>query len=466
MKQKKLVTMLILFILGVLFTGNIYADEKKTNAAITSYTNSVEKAEKNFTKAESAGNIDAAYKRVSKELSTLDKKYNRYSDEIKANAEIEALYNRHIALNDKLPQLEKMAKLQKVVSPYERKIKQLEKKYITEKSSDFVYLADQIEILDKHYGYIPEENRSDSIVTELKNRHDNLVNLQSDTETAFLDETNAKWERSANEKEMSNLSAQLRFDLLEAGKNNKGLTMTDLNSLEEDMPGFKQFAQDCSGKYSDIVADDVDAKELADLAINREKYRNQLIYATYNRDLDKRINVLTGEMDSLISNNYMESDYLNLYLYEFDEWYNNIVEFFTEGYNSVGKPIPSAKFEELKNLKGDFAKTLKDYVSNSKKWDGSGYEKPSSAFKKKAASGAKNMGFKLVEAGHEDNWLIERDEYNLPIKKYAPGYVLLKKSGESFYRYKVAWFYKVFDGEKYEEASYVQFQNLVTPIKK
>lgn len=458
--------MLFLFILGIFFTANVFADEQETNTAITSYTKSVEKAELNFTKAESAGNIDAAYKRVSKELSSLDKKYDRYSDEIKSNPEIEDLYKRHSALNDKLPLLEKMAKLQKVVSPYERKIKQLEKKYITENSNDFVYLADQLEILDKHYGYIPEENRNDVTVLELKKRHDTLVSLQSDKETAYMDDTNAKWEKSANEKEMSNLSAQLRFDLLEAGKNNKGLTMTDLNSLEEDMPAFKQFAQDCSGKYAAIVAEDPEAKELADLANNREKYRDQLKYATYKRDLDKRIGVLKSEIDSLTTNNYIESDYLDLFLYEFDQWHNDIIKFFTDGYSSLGKPAPTEKFDELKGLKVEFEQTLDNYVSNSDKWDGSNFEKPTSAFKKKADLGAKKMGLKLVEAGYEDNWFIEKDEYNLPVKKYAPGYVLLKKPGESFYRCKAAYFYKVFDGEKYEEASYVQFQNLVTPVKK
>lgn len=466
MTSKKVKTAIFLIVLAVFQTTNAYADEKKVNLAITSYTKSVEKAEKNFEKAETAGNIDAAYKRVSKELSTLDKKYNNYSDEIKNNADIAALNKRHTTLNNKLPNLEKLAQLQKVVSPYERKLKQLEKKYNTENSSDFVYLADQLEILDKHYGYIPEENKNDPFVVELKKRHNDLVKLQAEEKSAYMDETNAKWERSANEKEISRLSTQLNFDLLQAGKNNKGMSLSDLKKLEEDMPALKQFASDCKGKYSDIVADDPDVKELEDLAANREKYRDQLKYATYNRDLDKRINILSGEIKSLTENDYMESHYLDLFLYEFDDWYIDIEDFFKAGYTSVGMDVPSNKFSELKSLKGTFAKTLNDYVSNSKKWSGKGYEKPSSAFKKKAAASAEKLGMKLVEAGHEDNWFIEKDEYNLPVRKYAPGYVILKKKGESFHRQKAAWFYKVFDGVEYEDASYVQLQNLVTPIKK
>jgi len=90
--------------------------KKASKRALMQYGNKVEQAESKSCKVDvvSPRSFRVIVKSCKKDIRYLNIRYDGYSELIKSNPEIQALRLRHLALNDKLADIEKMAQIESV----------------------------------------------------------------------------------------------------------------------------------------------------------------------------------------------------------------------------------------------------------------------------------------------------------------------------------------------------------------
>ncbi len=447
-------------------------DEKKTQRTIASYAKYIERAEKKFKKAENAKNAASAFRKCSKDVEALNKRYDKFSDEIKENSEIKKLRERHLVMQKKLSDMESLATVEKIVTPYKRKLEKMEAKFgKTENDNAHSSFLEQLAILGRIYDNISEENRTIPEIVALKKRHDELIQKQKDMASGHKKRIEDDKAKSRLASEYKKKAQSLPFNLLVAGKNNKALRPMDIERLDKRMADFKIFADECEGKYAEPAAtsmsfgDGYKANEVAELAKNRVQYRNQLSFATYKAFLDDKIKRTENTIEEFRKNKFLSPTVLDRFLYKYDEYCNVIIKTVTEAYKSVGKDAPEESFKKLRNMKATFKKVLKQVVAG-QKWSDSKYGKVSVPFKNRSGKVAGKMGMQLRNVGlYGDSWYIEKNDYGIPLKKYAGGFILLKNKKESFCRKYSVKFIRVYDGNKYEPASAVSIVPTVGPVQ-
>ena len=122
MSKHMIYKLLILVTIAISFAMPIQAqacDEKCKKAskrAVLQYGNKIEQAESKSCKIDlvSPRSFRVIAKSCKKDIRYLNIRYDGYSELIKSNPEIQTLHNRHLALNDKLSDIEKLAQVEAV----------------------------------------------------------------------------------------------------------------------------------------------------------------------------------------------------------------------------------------------------------------------------------------------------------------------------------------------------------------
>lgn len=90
--------------------------KKASKRAVLQYGNKIEQAESKSCKIDlvSPRSFRVIAKSCKKDIRYLNIRYDGYSELIKSNPEIQALHSRHLSLNDKLSNIEKLAQVEAV----------------------------------------------------------------------------------------------------------------------------------------------------------------------------------------------------------------------------------------------------------------------------------------------------------------------------------------------------------------
>lgn len=470
MSQRKVVISLLSLVVFLLSSVTFAANLERT---IKSYDKYVTKVEKNLDKAEKAKNIKFHLTRTEKDLKSLDKRYEKMDEMTKSDAEIKKLREKHLLLAEKYKELSLMGENQNVVKPYERKITTMKKKFVggDDKLQFYQQFADELAQLQRIYDNIPEEKKSLDIIKNLKKEHDNLIVTQKDMQDKFLKSVEDSRKKSGLAGEFRKTIQNLPFALLVAGKEDKKVSIHDAKRLDKYMDKFAQFEIDCDGKFAEIIKSDDEsagykASEVKELAKNRKKYKDNVTYKAYIRYINEEIAHNKMIIDDFKKDGYINTKYLNLFLYQYKTYYNNVKNDVYAAIKTTGKKQPDDIYKKLNNQNSEFIAVLNStYVK--KKWKKPEFKDVSGAIKKKAVEAAKTINGKLIDLGYvQSGWSIIKNALGVPLRKYREGYILVKLDKEKFYRQYYAHFYREYDGSKYQDATAVQFVKTVTPLKK
>jgi hypothetical protein len=120
MSKHMIYKLLILVTIAISFAMPVQACDvkckKASKRALMKYGNKIEQAETKSCKVDliSPRSFRVIVKSCKKDIRYLNIKYDGYSELIRSNPEIQALHKRHLALNDKLSDIEKLAQLEAV----------------------------------------------------------------------------------------------------------------------------------------------------------------------------------------------------------------------------------------------------------------------------------------------------------------------------------------------------------------
>ena len=475
MKKIVFAAVLPIFLVTMAWSGAAMACDKKcqrkVDRALKSYAKYVEKAEQKSCDTQSGKKASLIQRQCEKALESLDKRYDgfaedQYADEILNHPEIKALRERHLQLKQRLGGLADIDRIEKITEPMARKLRSLESNTCSlESSYMFEPCREGLMYAQQYYEKIPEADRSLPQVKELKERFDKLVEIQKqmvakegNKETKFMADIALKDEFK-----------QQNLNLLLLGKENMATDRLDLiddlgKDLEEVMSRAKQFAKDCRGKYADIAEKEWAATK-CEVAQNAEKYRRQVIIASYKAYLDKQVEQVAKEINFLKNNRSIETSIFNFYMNRYDKYTNRVTKKYEQGYKLAGEQAPADN--RLKSLKDEFASVLKEVLKANGKWDDSKLHKPSGLIRKKTEEAAKEMDCEVVDIGmNSDAWTVIKTHLGIPLRKYNDGYVLLKAPKESFYRKHHFEVIRAFDGVEYADFSEMKISEIVTPVEK
>lgn len=443
----------------------------KLERAITSYEKYVEKAEQSSCNTELGKPSKALSNSCTKAVDALDKRYDKYSDDIKADPKIVSLRERHETLRGMLEGLERQAAIEQMARKYRLKIERMETKTCPEQehygSRDFELCQEDLEKTDQIKANIPADMLGEPIIKDLIDRHEALRNMPEHMFSVY---------KAANDAFLNGVSLRDEFEgtvhditywsRLEDGKANRpAANIGEVEGLKENLPAIKQLAANCTGKYAEYIQDKPERQAQCELAENADKYYAQFAAASYKVFLQEETEAANSVVSRLenSSDRYIDvSDYNRLVLGS-KEYLADVKERVGESHRLAGLPEPS--YAELEAAVANIPVAIKAAASKNR-WADKETVSVSRAIEKRTAQVVKKMGMKLVKVGRIDApWTLVKNALGIPLYKGTKGWVMMKAPKESFCRIQYASFTRTYDGSEYAPASDVVIVPVIVPVK-
>ena len=460
--------MLTIGLVALVGTSDLWSAEpgktdRKAEQAVAAYGKAVDSAEQKSCNTKLGKPIAALNRSCESDLKALDTQYAKYSSEIQAASEIQALHARHLKLVDTSKEIAHAAVLEELATPYRRVIESMEKtSCVAAEVWRHAQCGVALDSAEDIWSEVPKQNQSEQPLAELRERHKKLYEIQTQMAKTF--ETNRQAEVAVKvlESEFTKATEDLPWNHLTSGKAGQGGEVSAVKSLSADsMQRFKQLATDCNGKFSPIVKDNADRQGYCELSQNAVKYKNVFAALCYQSYLTAEIEHAEEILAKLAQQKLVESQDLDQFTRGFKAYSQAIIQVVSKHFQLAEMAPPS--FEGLLSLEAKFKPLLTAAVA-SNKWTDHSYTAPSAPLKSLASSTALKAGMTLLKIGVvDDGWTIDKNEFGIPLRKYQGGYVLLKRKGEEFCRMQHVKFVRVYRGSDYSAASAVNIYSTVVP---
>jgi hypothetical protein len=224
---------------------------------------------------------------------------------------------------------------------------------------------------------------------------------------------------------------------------------------------FKQLATDCRGKFAALVKDNAERQASCELAQNAEKYKNIFAARCYQSYLNAEVQHAEEILAKFKQQKVVEGQDLDQFTKGFKAYSQAIIQSVSKRFQAAFMTPPS--YEGLLALEAQFKPLLTAAIA-SNRWTNYQYTAPSAPLKSLAVSTAQKAGMTMLKIGVVDKgWTIDKNAYGVPLHKYQGGYVLLKRSDETFCRMQYVNFVRVYQGSDYVAASAVNIFSMVMP---
>jgi hypothetical protein len=437
--------------------------DRKLEQAVVAYGKAVDSAEQKSCNLKLEKPIAALNRSCEGELKALDTQYAKYSPEVRATSEIQALHARHLKLLDTSKELAHLAGLEELAKPYRRVIESMERtSCVLAEVWRHAKCGEDIVTADALWSEVPKASQSEPPLAELHVRHENLAKIQAQMAKTFAANSEAEVARRVLESEFTKATDDLPWNHLTSGKSGLGGEVSDVKTLsDESMRRFKHLAAECKGKFAPVVKDNADRQAYCELSQNAEKYKNIFAALCFKSYLAAEIQHGEEILAMFKQQKVVEGQDLDQFTKGFKAYSQTIVQNVSKRFQLAGMDPPS--FDALLALEGQF-KSLLTVAIASNKWTDHQYTAPSAPLKSLASTAAQKEGLKLLKIGVVDqSWTIDKNAFGIPLRKYQGGYLLLKRSGEEFCRMKYARFVRVYRGSDYAAASAVDVFSTVVP---
>jgi len=468
MRQLSIKTWQAILIAGTLVsvsTTALAASNDKSAKALkraqSSYTKYIEKAEKKNCNLETG-----KLRSCANEVKSLDKRYGKYSEEMKSDATISALNKRHQELKKVLTALERQSAVTKVAQAYQRSIKRIETKSCKKQENyigtESAYCQKDLEKADLAKEKIPADMLNEPVIVDLIKRHDamrempdyirNVAN-QKHQELKQIASTQIEFKKQANE--------LAYWKELELGKSHVAGRLRYLAKLEDRKQGFLQFARDCKGKYAEYLVGKKDKLEKCELAENAELYIHRYAAATYKLFLESETERTREINNNLGRDGYIEKDDYKRLILNGKQYIKDIENRVSKSHETLNLPVPS--FDKFEAAVAGTSDELKTAISMNS-WENKPTVAVSAPIESYSAKIVAKKNQKLVKVGRLDRpWTVVKNELGIPLRKIANGWVMVKQPGESFCRMQYTTYTRTYDGTGYADISDIDIVPALVP---
>lgn len=161
MKRKIIIGFSLAVLMGLAVQTELMACDAKCQSAVKNYTKDIERAEQKDCNIQDVKNAKALASSCARALDKLDKRYDRFPDELKANGQIQALKQRHDTLLGRQDEIDVLVENSKFIDPYFRRISSAEKRNCTLKNQQlYAQCAQDLEKMQKTYEAIPGDKKN------------------------------------------------------------------------------------------------------------------------------------------------------------------------------------------------------------------------------------------------------------------------------------------------------------------
>jgi hypothetical protein len=438
--------------------------DKKIEQAIAAYGKAVDSAEQKGCNTALGKPLGALSRSCESDVKALDTQYSKYSADVQAVTEIQALHARHLKLIDASKEFTRLASLEELAKPYRRAVEAMEKtSCVLTEVWRHAECGDALSNADETWSGIPKPSQTEPPLAELHARHVKLKAIQAQMAKSFEANREAEIAKNVLESEFTKATENLPWNHLMSGKAGQGGQYSDINTLSDDsMLRFKQLAIDCDGKFAVIINNNTDRQAYCELSQNAVKYKNVFTALCYQSYLNAEISHNTEILAKFKQQKVVEGADLDLFTKEFKTYSQAIIRNLNKRFQLAAMTPPST--EGLLSLEVQFKPLLTTAIA-SNKWTDHEYTAPSTPINTLARSAAQKQGLALLKIGVVDKtWTIDKNDYGVPLRKYQGGYLLLKRSGEEFCRKQYATFVRVYQGKDYAPASAVNVFSTVVPV--
>ena len=435
--------------------------DKALNRAISSYTKYISKAEKKNCDLEKG-----KFKGCQREVKALDRRYEKFSDDVKANPAITELNQRHQRLSQILATLERQAIVKKVARKYELSVVRMETQSCLKQSHymgpEAVRCHKDLLKADAAKAKIPQNMLSEAIIADLAKRHEAMRGMPAYIQKVTRQNASALASAVTVHVEFNDRLKHLGYwQELEKGKNNTAGTLHQLEKMSSQLNEYLSFANDCKGKYASYISDKPAAVYQCQLAENAQSHINHYSAATYKVFLADETKKVNSVYTALKSEGYIRLNDYRLLVLNTNAYIQDVETRVHNSHQRVNQKTPDFKsFEKTVALLPDALETA---VSNNS-WDALDSVEVSSAMEKRASKIAELNDWELVEAGQKDRpWSVVKNDLDIPLRKKIPGWVMFKAPDESFCRIHSVDYSREFNGTGYEPISHIEVGSAVSP---
>jgi len=441
-------------------------EAKKLEKAIASYTKYIEKAEQKSCNTETGKSAKSLSRSCARDIKALDKRFNRYSDAIKADSTINRLTVRHEKLRSMVKIFDHQATVDKIAYKYRLHIEKMETKTCPKKESygtrtDELCLEDVMKA-DKIKADIPEEMLTEPTIQDLVKRHNALSRMPAYMASIIAGKKEVMLAGIVLSSEFNERVHQMSYwNRLKDGKANKSGKLVYLEGLNKHIEKYKIFATDCQGKFAEYIQDKPDKQATCELAEHAELYRDRYAAAAYQQFLKEETEQANAISTRLKEDGFIDVPDYNRLVVRNNDYIQDVEKRVGDSQKKLDLPIPS--YIAFEKAVYNIPDALQSATSKNR-WSDNNTIPVSKPIEKLTDQIVKNWDMELVKIGRLDQpWVLVKNELGIPLYKMAKGWVMMKNSNESFCRIQHATYTRTYDGTGYAPASNINIVQAIVP---